>query len=121
MDRIPEDEAMEHKIHYEIVVDAHSDDEVKMSWYYHLHDNMQFPFEAYYRFKQRDGAFKKRKVQVLEMSSEEMAGDHMSVGIAYDEDVFYVPLLDLEDNDADEETLETINDWRYWNERGYNW
>ncbi|MFP4090987.1 MAG: calcium-binding protein [Cyclobacteriaceae bacterium] len=106
---------------YEIVVDAHSEDEVKMSWYYHLCDNMNFPFEAYYHFKRKNGGAKKRKVQVLEMLSEDMAGDRMAVGIAYDEDVFYVPLLDLEDIEADEETLEVINDWRYWNERGYQW
>jgi len=120
MDRIPEDKAMEDKIRDEIVVDAHSEDEVKMSWYYYLYDNMNFPFEAYYHFRQKSGGAKKRKVQVLEMSSDENR-DGLLVGIAYDEDMFYVPLLDLEDIDADEETLEVTNDWRYWNERGYSW
>ncbi len=120
MAKIPEDKAMEDKIHYEIVVDAHSEDEVRMSWYYHLCDNMNFPFEAYYHFKQKSGGVKKRKVQVLEMSSDENM-DGLLVGIAYDEDVFYVPLLNLEDIEADEETMEVIRDWRYWNERGYQW
>ncbi|MBK4730290.1 hypothetical protein JJD41_10505 [Oxynema sp. CENA135] len=43
----PEKEAeIQQRIDDEIIVDAYNDEEVMMSWYCYLQDNISFPFEA---------------------------------------------------------------------------
>jgi len=36
----------EHRIEMEVVVDAYSEDERAVSWYYYLEEQLSFPFEA---------------------------------------------------------------------------
>ncbi len=40
------DPIREHRIDYEIVVDAYTEDEIAMGWYYYLQDKITFPFLA---------------------------------------------------------------------------
>lgn len=44
--RIKEDKVREDRIIMEIVVDAYSEEERAMGWYYYLEDKLGFPFEA---------------------------------------------------------------------------
>lgn len=121
MSKINKDEEREHRIHNEIVVDAYHEDEVKMSWYYYLQDHLNFPFHATHKIKQKGGGQRQQKVEVVEMEPDEDFGEDILVGIAYDQDIFYVPLLSLENITADEESMQAIEDWQYWNEQGYQW
>ena len=36
----------EHRIEMEVVVDAYTEEECAMSWYYYLEEQLSFPFEA---------------------------------------------------------------------------
>ena len=65
--------------------------------------------------QQRDGGKTEKAVEAVQLSSDEEFGNDMLVGVCYDEHVFDVPLLSLQHMHADEETLEAIEDWRYWN------
>lgn len=44
MERIPEDEEREERIHREIIADAYGPEEQAMGWYYYLEEHLQFPF-----------------------------------------------------------------------------
>jgi hypothetical protein len=113
------DEEQEERIHNEIIVDAYDDEEVQMGWYYYLQENLHFPFQAIYPIKQRSGGYKQQQVEVVELIPEEEFDQKILVGIAYEEDVFYVPLLDLQITEADEETRQAYGDWQYGKEHGY--
>jgi len=47
----------------------------------------------------------------------------MYVEISWNDRMFSVPLAQLKpiisDEDEDEDTIEAINDWHYWKEKGY--
>jgi len=46
MSRIKKDKVREGRIIMEIVVDAYSEEERAMVWYYYLEDKLRFPFKA---------------------------------------------------------------------------
>lgn len=109
-----EKDAIQYRITYEIIVDCYDDHEVKMGWYYYMEEKLGFPFHATVDIKKRGGKKETKKVEVLELTSDEEFGDDMMVGVAFDEYVHSVPLLSLRDIEADEETLEAVGDWRFW-------
>ena len=49
------DEEREHRIHYEIIVDAYDEYEQAMSWYIHTNDNLEFPMQAKVKLRLRGG------------------------------------------------------------------
>jgi hypothetical protein len=108
---------IEHRIHDEIIVDAYDDYEVKMSWYYYMEEKLNFPFHATFEIKKRDGSKEIKRVEVVELTCGVEFGDDMTVGVAFDDYVHSVPLLSLMDIEADEDTLEAIGDWVYWNKK----
>jgi len=46
MRKIPTDKTHERRISMEIVVDAYTESERAMGWYYYLEEGLQFPFRA---------------------------------------------------------------------------
>lgn len=104
-----------HRIDYEIIVDCCDEEEQKMGWYYYMEEKLQFPFAAKIIIKKKNGTATEQAVDVLQLSSDETFGNDMLVGVCYNEDVFDVPLLSLLNIKAGEETIEAIEDWRYWN------
>ncbi len=62
-------------------------------------------------------------VEVVGMSDEDECRKEMRVDICYREksrqDVFSVSLSEISPVDTDETTIEAVNDWKYWVERGY--
>lgn len=40
------DEEREHRIRNEAIPDAYGEEEVAMSWYYYMADNLEFPIKA---------------------------------------------------------------------------
>jgi hypothetical protein len=111
---MPQDDERENRIEMEIVVDAYDGEEQRMGWYCYLEDNLNFPFKA---------AWNGDEVEVISMSSEDDCIDEMVVEASYredeGEDVFSVPLVNIDPLDADAKTLEAIADWKYWVDRGY--
>jgi Calcium binding len=107
----------EERIDMEIVVDAYTPEEQAMGWYYYLADKINFPFQA--KYSTRAGEV----VEVIDMAEEEECETDMLVQIRYREldaeDVFTIPLTNVEPLEADAPTLEAIADWHYWLEHGY--
>jgi Calcium binding len=117
MSRIKLEPDREERIDMEIVVDAYTPEEQAMGWYYYLADKINFPFQA--KYSSRSGEI----VEVVDMAEEEECETNMLVQIRYrernTEDVFTVPLTNVEPLEADAPTLEAIADWHYFLERGY--
>lgn len=120
MSVVEPDETREERIDMEIVVDAYTEEERAMGWYYYLEDRLNCPFKAKWVNQSRPEG---QEVEVLEMSSEDDCDREMLVEVRYREgeleDIFSARLCEIEPIDVDLETTEAIEDWRYWVARGY--
>jgi hypothetical protein len=115
-----QDEAREHRIAFEIVVDAYDAEERVMGWYYYLQDTMQFPFTATCISKRRVSPLKEGEtVEVVDMAPTDECEREMFVEINWEDDRLAVPLIQLEAPEADAETQQAIADWHYWVNQGY--
>ncbi len=54
------------------------------------------------------------------MPSENECEHELFVTIRWDQDGLAVPLAQLETVDANQDTQQAVDDWRYWIERGYS-
>jgi hypothetical protein len=114
------DEAREHRIDMEIVVDAYNEHERALGWYYYLDEKLGSPFFARCRAKRAVSPLKPGdEVEVIGMPPEEECEHEMFVTVRWHGDELAVPLSQLEVMEADEETLLAVEDWHYWVGRGY--
>jgi len=121
MAQMPEDEAREERITNEIVVDAYDSGEQAMGWHAYLQDNLQFPFEARCLKKRSSSPLRVGDtVQVTSMAESQECEREMLVAIEWDGDELAVPLEQLEAANADDQTQQAVEDWRYWVARGYS-
>lgn len=115
------DEAREHRISMEIVVDCYDEGEQAMGWYNYLEENLHFPFLT--RCIQERAISPLRvgdEVQVVGMAPEDECRREMFVEMPWEHKrTLAVPLAQLEVIDADEETRQAVEDWHYWVEMGY--
>ncbi|OAB60259.1 hypothetical protein AY599_24240 [Leptolyngbya valderiana BDU 20041] len=116
----------EHRIDYEIVVDAYTPEEQAMGWYVYLDDRLDFPFSAQWITQgNRDNPQKLDIVEVVAMAAEEECMGEMYVEIRYaedtEEDEFSVPLSEIRclEDDDNLERRQCIEDWHYWVDMGY--
>ncbi|MEN0051429.1 MAG: calcium-binding protein [Bacteroidota bacterium] len=100
-------------IYDEIVVDCYDDWEVASAWNTVLSEELIFPFQAKAPIKQRGKAATLEQVEVVEFS--DFGGSKAYVGVDWKGVIVKVDLLDLEDVEADEETLKYIAAWKFWN------
>jgi len=120
MDRAKEDKLREHRIEMEAIVDAYGPEEQAMGWYYHLQDNIQFPFEARcIQVRNISPLRKNDHVTVVGMAPEDECMHEMFVEVQWQGRTFGVPLAQLQPISVDEETQEAVADWHYWVARGY--
>ncbi|MCL2322987.1 MAG: calcium-binding protein [Oscillospiraceae bacterium] len=122
MSEIKKDEEREDRIEDEAVVDAYGREERAMGWYYYLADKITFPFTAECFKKIARSPLKVgEKVTVSRMMGEGDwdYGEDMYVEISWNNRKFTVPLAQLKPLDVDDDTLEAIEDWHYWKDRGY--
>jgi hypothetical protein len=120
MANVEKDEAREHRISMEAIVDAYGPEEQAIGWYYYLDDKIQFPFEAKCIRERRVSPLKVGEhVQVLGMTSESECMREMFVEIQWSDRTFGLPLAQLQPLNVDDETQEAIEDWHYWVDRGY--
>lgn len=116
MARQAKDEACEQSTNWEIVVDAYSPEEQVLGWYTYLSDTLQFPFSARCAISPLEPG---DEVEVVEMAPEEECRHEMFVSIRWKPHPLAVPLMQLEGVQADEDTQQAIEDWRYWVNQGY--
>ncbi len=122
MSGIEANEAREHRIDMEIIVDCYGEEERAMGWYYHLQDKLTFPFLAQCVAKRAISPLKEGdEVDVLEMAPEEECEREVFVVMRWEREGLAVPLSQLEVIHADDdgETQEAVYDWLYWTNKGY--
>lgn len=115
------DEIREERIEMDIIVDAYGPEEQAMGWYSYLEDTLSFPFDAECIDERSFSPLRiEEEVEVLEMASEEDCENEMFVLVRRrNGEEIAVPLAMLEPIDGDDETQESVEDWRYWVKRGY--
>jgi len=111
----------EDRIAEEIIVDANGPEEQAMGWYYYLEDKLHFPFTARCTVERAISSLRMGdEVEVVNMAPEDECQHEMFVGIRLDRRPLAVPLSQLEPiAEADEDTVEAVEDWHYWLARGY--
>ena len=117
---IETDEAREHRITMEAVVDAYNEQERAIGWYYYLDMKINFPFLARSAARRSTSPLKVGdEIEVIGMAPVEECEHDMFVEMAWDEEELAVPLSQLEVVDADDETREAVEVWLYWSKKGY--
>ena len=118
--RIPEDKAREDRIIFDIVVDAYNDTERAMGWYCYLQDRLQVPFQAICRSSRSTSPLKVGNVvEVRAMASEDDCTSEVHVVVGHAGQDLAVPLGQLECKSGNPDTRQAVEDWRYWQSRGY--
>ena len=118
--RPKKDEAREHRISMEIVVDAYNEDERALVWYYHLDDHLCFPFRAKCIARRAISPLRVGdEVEVVGMPLEEECMREMFVAICREGGDLAVPLSQLTVVEADDATIDAVEDWHYWVNMGY--
>jgi Calcium binding len=120
--RVETDEAREHRIHMEIIVDCYGEEERAMGWYYHLQDKLTFPFLARCIAKRAISPLREGdEVDVLGMAPEEECEREVFVVMRWEREGLAVPLSQLEVLHAGDggKTEEAVEDWLYWSRKGY--
>src|SRR5215208_621993 len=108
--RVETDEAREHRIHMEIIVDCYGEEERAMGWYCYLQDKLTFLFLARCIAKRATSPLKvEDEVEVLRMAPDEECEREMFVVVRWEGEGLAVPLSQLEViRDADDETQEAV-------------
>ena len=98
----------------EIIVDAYGGEEQAMGWYYYLDDTLQFPFTANCKSRRQISPLKAGdSMEVVSMADEAECLKEMFVKIRWNDGTLAVPLAQLEPIDADDDTLQAVEDWHY--------
>ena len=117
---IETDEAREHRITMEAVVDTYNEEERAIGWYYYLEGKINFPFLARCATRRSTSPLKSSTGAMPITSTSSPTCEHdMFVEMDWDEESLAVPLSQLEVVDADDETREAVEDWLYWTKKGY--
>ena len=115
-----EEPEREERIQNEATVDAYDPEEQAIGWYYYLDDKLECPFTAECRAKRSISPLEPgERVRVVEMAPAEECEKEMFAMVEWQGRIFGVPLSQLSPTDAEEDTVEAVEDWHYWVERGY--
>ncbi len=119
MSRIEKDPEREERIVMEAIVDARPEEQA-ISWYYYLQDRIAFPFKARCLKETKVSPLKKDETVIVnDLAPEEECECTMLVVVKWQGREMGVKLEQLEAIDVEEESLEAIEDWHYWVNRGY--
>ena len=111
------DTEREDRIMDEIIVDAHGDEEVFLSWYTYLQDILEFPFEAYVRVENPKMLEMRTQVMVVKMAAMEYCSIHaiwLVAHVKHFDWYFNIPASEITNVQADEYVVEALADWKYW-------
>jgi Calcium binding len=105
----------EERIINEIIVDAYTEEERAMSWYYYLEGELRLPFEAEC-IKQRPVSplRKGEKIQVTGLASTKHCAHQIVVQGRWGRRSLGVPLAQLKLFGTDKATARAIADWHCW-------
>lgn len=93
MSKIERDEAREHRIEMEIIVDAYGPEEQALGWYYYLDEKINFPLLARCIAKRAISPLRVGdEVEVLRMAPEEECEREMFVMMRWEREGLAVPL-----------------------------
>lgn len=108
---------IEERIYEEIIVDCYDEEEQNTAWICYIQDTLEYPFEATITLDRKDGKKDRKRVNVVRFaeSKHSRGSFSLSVEVEFEEYLIPIPILDLEDVEASEESLQAINDWKYWN------
>ena len=110
----------EEKIHGEIIVDCNDEYDQNMSWFYYAQDELEFPFIAYLRVKKVNGGEVLRKVNVIQLCTNDSNFEKnfdLIVEVEFGEYFIEIPLSKLEDIKAPKSITEIIEIWKYWRKK----
>jgi hypothetical protein len=115
------DEAREHRISMEIVVDAYDESERAMGWYSYLDDKLTFPFLTRCINERSISPLRVGdEVEVVGMAPEDECRQEMFVETPWEQKrTLAVPLSQLKVVHGNEETVQAVEDWHYWVGMGY--
>jgi hypothetical protein len=114
------DEIREKRIIMEVVVDAYDSEERAMGWYYYLDDKIAFPFTASCIAVNKCTPLELgEKIEVSGMAGEDYCEHDMLVDASWSGKSLAIPLSQIKPLDADEGSVEAIDDWHYWVKQGY--
>ena len=112
----------EHRILYQIVVDAYNDTERAMGWYYYLKDAMQVPFNARCMSARSTSPLEiGQDLEVIGMADEDDCMSEVFVTVKHGRSTLAAPLAQLECRAAHQGTLQAVEDWHYWVGRRYQY
>jgi hypothetical protein len=104
----------------EIIVDVYNADEQALGWYYYLEGRLNVPFLAHCVAERAISPLHLGdEVEVVGLASEDECRHEMFVQTPWERRTLAVPLSQLEGLTADKATQQTIGDWSYWVQRGY--
>jgi Calcium binding len=111
------DEEREDRIRNEAIPDAHGEEEVAMSWYYYMEENLEFPIKAKAKLRLRGGKTEEKVVKIVEIDPESETSLTLRLGITEGKSdrVQYISPEDIVSIQTTEGNLEILNDWLYWN------
>lgn len=120
MSRVQKDKEREHRIDFDVVVDAYDSEERAMGWFYYLAEQCKFPFKAKCIAERSvSPLLVDEMVEVLSEAPPEECEKELFVEIQWHERQLAVPLSQLVAVNADEESKQIVEDWQYWVQRGY--
>ncbi len=120
MDLVEKDEAREHRIDFEAVVDCYGEIEQAMGWYCYLDDRLAFPFGAKCIAERATSPLRLGEVvEVTDMAPADDCEHDLFVEIQWQDRSLAVPLSQLEGIAVDDGAEEVIGDWHYWVARDY--
>ncbi len=110
------DEKREHRILYDVIVDAYGDEEQAMGWYYYFADNLKFPIKAKVDMPLPGGKSELKEVNIVEVDPKSEEGQAIRLGVTEDkrERVQYISPEHIVSMKTRKGNLEILNDWLYW-------
>ena len=119
--KIKKDKVREDRILNEIIIDAFSDEEQSMCWYYYLEKTITFLFTARCELKRAISPLQVGdEVEPYAMAPEIECNHEMFVMMRWERDGLAIPLNQLTVTHGDDKTKEAVLDWHYWVNRGYS-
>lgn len=114
-----EESEREDRIYDEAIVDAHGDEEVILSWYYYLEEQLDFPFTATVRVHSPDRRRQTIRVDMQAMGPMSRCGCWQMWALGSpseqeDSTLYHFFLSDIMEAEADPERLQALADWNYW-------
>jgi hypothetical protein len=99
----------------EIIIDAHTDEERAMSWYYHLEGELRFPFESECVKQWPISPLRKgEKIEITALALAEDCAHQILVIGRWNGRSLSVPLAQLQSIGVDNAIAQAIADWHYW-------